>query len=123
MSGQGGEICGMGQAKRRELIGCHDCGEGVSFTAVSCPHCGSSEPSGPYLLSRRALRKLRTEERNDRRLAAVTLCCCGLGVLYGLVMGPGGPASLWNGLAYGFVGAVIGVPAAFIINVSRSLFD
>src|SRR5512135_3596615 len=105
----------MGQAKRRELIGCHDCGEGVSFTAAFCPHCGSSEPSGPYVLSRRALRKLRAEERNDRRLVVVTLFCCGLGVLYGLVMSQGGTASLWSGLAYGFVGTVIGVPAAFII--------
>jgi hypothetical protein len=113
----------MGQAKRRELIGCHDCGEGVSFTAASCPHCGSTEPSGPVVLSRRAIRKLRAEETNDRRLLVITLFCCGLGILYGVVMGPGGSGSLWSGLAYGFVGAVIGVPAAFIINVSRSLYD
>jgi hypothetical protein len=113
----------MVQAKRRELIGCHDCGGGVSFTAVACPHCGSTEPSGPYVLSRRAIRKLRAEQTNDRRLVTVTLLCCGLGVLYGLVMSRGGTAMLWNGMAYGFVGTVIGVPAAFIINVSRNLFD
>lgn len=53
----------------------------------------------------------------------MTLLCCGLGVLYGLVMSRGGTAMLWNGMAYGFVGTVIGVPAAFIINVSRNLFD
>jgi hypothetical protein len=38
-------------------------------------------------------------------------------------MGPGGAASIWGGFAYGFVGAVIGVPAAFIINLTRHLFE
>jgi hypothetical protein len=113
----------MGATTRRELIACHDCGEGVSFTAASCPHCGSTEPVGPYVHSRRELRKLRVEAANDRRLVIVTLACCALGIVYGAVMGPGGAASFWGGLAYGFVGAVIGVPAAFIINVTRHWFD
>jgi hypothetical protein len=113
----------MSQTNRRELIGCHDCGRGVAFTAAFCPHCGSTEPAGPYIQSRRELRKLRIEATNDRRLVIVTLGCCGLGALYGAVMGAGGAASLWSSLAYGLVGAVIGVPAAFIINLSRSLFD
>ena len=95
----------------------------MSFTASSCPHCGSTEPTGTYVHSRRALRKLRGEATNDRRLLIVTLACCGLGFAYGAVMGPGGAASIWGALAYGFVGAVIGVPAAFIINVTRHLFE
>jgi hypothetical protein len=113
----------MSQANRRELIGCYDCGQGVSFTASFCPHCGSTEPAGPYVQSRRELRKLRIEVTNDHRLVTVTLACCGVGAFYGAVMGPGGLVSLWSGLAYGLVGAVIGVPAAFIINVSRNFFD
>lgn len=113
----------MRQARSQQLIDCHDCGQGVSFSAQSCPHCGSTEPAGSPELSPRALRKLRVEETNDRRLIIITLLCCGLGVLYGAVMSPGGSAALWSGLGFGFVGAVIGVPAAFIINVSRNLFD
>jgi uncharacterized membrane protein len=46
-----------------------------------------------------------------------------MGIVYGAVMGPGGAASVWGGLGYGFIGAVIGVPAAFIINMTRHLFD
>ncbi|CCD95296.1 conserved exported hypothetical protein [Bradyrhizobium sp. ORS 375] len=66
---------------------------------------------------------MRIEAANDRRLVVVTTLCAGLGTLYGAVMGAGGLASGWTALFYGFVGAVIGVPAAFVINISRSLFD
>ncbi|MGY3453219.1 hypothetical protein [Bradyrhizobium sp. USDA 4353] len=111
------------QAKRQELIDCQDCGNGVSFSAVACPHCGSTEPTGPVVQNRRELKRLRIEAGNDRRLVVVTALCAGLGIFYGAVMGAGGAASLWAALFYGFVGAVIGVPAAFVINISRSLFD
>jgi len=113
----------MNKSVRRELVVCHDCGGGVSFTASSCPHCGSTEPTGPYVHNRQELRKLRIEAANDRRLVIVTLACCAIGFAYGAVMGPGGTASVWGVLAYGFVGAVIGVPAAFVINVTRHLFE
>lgn len=95
----------------------------MSFTASSCPHCGSIEPAGPYVHSRQELRKLRAEAANDRRLVIVTLVCCGLGFACGALTGPGGATSIWSGLAFGLVGAVIGVPAAFIINVTRHLFE
>jgi len=111
------------EARRQELIDCHDCGNRVSFSAVACPHCGSTEPAGPVIQSRRELRRLRVEAVNDRRLVVVTLLCAGLGIVYGAVTGAGGTASLWPALGYGFIGAVIGVPAAFIINISRGLFD
>jgi len=119
---------GMRQAQQRrvtqqELIDCHDCGNGVSFSAAACPHCGSTEPAGPAVQSRRELRRLRIEAANDRRLVVVTALCAGLGILYGAVMGAGGAASLWAALGYGFVGAVIGVPAAFVVNITRGLFD
>ncbi|MGJ5179462.1 hypothetical protein ACQR16_15580 [Bradyrhizobium oligotrophicum] len=111
------------QARRQELIDCHDCGNGVSFSATACPHCGSTEPAGPAVQNRRELKRLRVEAHNDRRLIVVTALCAGLGTLYGAVMGAGGAASWWSALGYGFVGTVIGVPAAFVINISRSLFD
>ncbi|WP_315758606.1 MULTISPECIES: hypothetical protein [unclassified Bradyrhizobium] len=111
------------QARRQELIDCHDCGSGVSFSAVACPHCGSTEPAGPAVQSRRELKRLRVEAHNDRRLVVVTVLCAGLGAIYGAVMGEGGAASWWAALGYGFVGTVIGVPAAFVINISRGLFD
>jgi len=123
VSGGSTEVVRMGQVNYRELIDCHDCGEQVSFSAAACPHCGSTEPSGPYIQNVRERRKLRAEATNDRRLVTITLICCGIGVLYGAVMEPGGAASVWGGLTYGFVGAVIGVPAAFIVNVTRALFD
>ncbi|CAL78220.1 hypothetical protein; putative membrane protein [Bradyrhizobium sp. ORS 278] len=66
---------------------------------------------------------MRIEAANDRRLVVVTALCAAGGTLYGAIMGAGGAASLWAALGYGFVGAVIGVPAAFVINISRSLFD
>ncbi len=113
----------MNKSLRRELVACHDCGQEISFTASRCPYCGSTEPAGSYVHSRQELRKLRIEATNDRRLVIVTLACFAIGFAYGAVMGPGGIASIWNGLAYGFVGAVIGVPAAFIINVTRHLFE
>lgn len=116
-------VAKQGRASRPELIECHDCGQGVSFTAAACPHCGSTEPAGPVVQSRRELRRLRIEASNDRRLVIVTLLCAGLGGFYGAVMGPGGVASAGTALFYGFIGAVIGMPAAFIINVTRGLFD
>ncbi|WP_439373474.1 hypothetical protein [Bradyrhizobium sp. DASA03120] len=39
------------QRAQRELMGCYDCGGNISFSAVACPHCGSREPSGPYVQS------------------------------------------------------------------------
>lgn len=113
----------MEQSKGRELIDCHDCGAPISFSAASCPRCGSTEPTGLYIQNARERRKLRAEAVNDRRLLTVTLLCCGLGVLYGAVMEQGGIGSVWGGLFFGFVGAVIGVPCAFVINVTRNLFD
>jgi len=113
----------MNKSLRRELVACHDCGQEISFSAASCPRCGSTEPAGPYIQNSRERRKLRAEAMNDRRLVIVTLVCCAIGFAYGALMGPGGAASLWGGLAYGFVGAVIGVPAAFVINVTRHLLE
>lgn len=101
----------------QELIGCHDCGGEVSFSAANCPHCGSREPSGPYFQSRRERRLHRIEARNDQTLIGMLVLCAGIGFLFGSVTGGAGPA-----IGYGLVGAVIGVPAGFVINLSRRLF-
>jgi hypothetical protein len=108
----------MGLETRQELIGCHDCGGRVSFSAANCPHCGSTDPSGPYMQSPRERRLHRIEERNDQTLIAMTVLCTGIGFFFGAVTG--GP---WPALGYGFIGAVIGMPAAFILNVTRRLVE
>lgn len=103
--------------QRQELIGCHDCGREVSFSAVACPHCGSREPSGPYVMSRREKRLHRIEQRNDRTLVAMLGLCSGIGFFFGAITG--GP---WPAVGYGVLGLLIGTPAAFVINLSRRLF-
>lgn len=101
-----------------ELIACHDCGASVSFSAAACPTCGSREPGGPYIQSRQERRLHRGEQRNDETLVRATLLCCFVGVAYGSVM-----IGWWGAVGYGVLGAVIGVPAGFIISASRHLFD
>lgn len=104
----------MGLERRRELIGCHDCGGQVSFSAASCPHCGSREPSGPYIRSPREERLHRIEERNDQTFIGMTVLCTGIGFCFGAVTGGALPA-----IGYSFVGCIIGMPAAFILNMTR----
>lgn len=104
----------------RELISCHDCGNGVSFSAASCPHCGSIEPSGSYRLNAREARRLRIEERNDRRLILMTVGLAAIGVFYGLETSSSPLGTLITAPLYGFVGAAIGAPLAFAINMTRN---
>lgn len=52
----------------------------------------------------------------------VTLLCCAGGVAFGVLTASSASSAIWGGLGYGLVGAFIGVPAAFILNMSRSLF-
>jgi hypothetical protein len=100
--------------QRQELIGCHDCGGAVSFSAARCPHCGSREPSGPYIQSPREQRRHRIEERDDETLIGMLVLCTGIGFFFGAVTG-----GVWPAVGYGLVGALIGVPAGFILNVTR----
>jgi hypothetical protein len=96
-----------------ELISCHDCGNGVSFTALSCPHCGSREPSGPYIQSRKEARRLRAEDRNDRTLIMLMIALGALGAFYGVETSSSSLGALVLGCWYGFVGVAIGAPLAF----------
>jgi hypothetical protein len=66
-----------------ELINCHDCGRPISFSARACPGCGSLEPAGPYVQSRREQRRLRREERNDHTLFVNVIGCAPGGAFYG----------------------------------------
>jgi hypothetical protein len=108
-------------ARRQELIDCHDCGRAVSFLANSCPHCGSPEPSGPYVHSKKELWRLRIEQRNDTNLLVTMAACAGGGALYGALLGGAGLWSILGGLFYGVVGLLVGVPVAFAINITRGL--
>jgi hypothetical protein len=107
--------------RKAELIECHDCGSGVSFSAVDCPHCGSTEPRGPYRHSARELRRLRAEERNDHTLMISVLACGTGGALYGAVMASTLFGKALLGTGYGCLGLLIGVPVAFVINMTRHL--
>jgi hypothetical protein len=108
-------------ARRTELINCHDCGKGVSFSATVCPHCGSVEPQGPYVQSVRELRRHRIEARNDRTLVVAVLSCGLGGLAYGLVMASSLVGKMLLGSGYGLLGVIIGVPVAFVINMTRHL--
>jgi hypothetical protein len=103
-----------------ELINCHDCGQSVSFTAPSCPHCGSIEPAGPYRFNRKEARRHRIEEKNDRTLIAITVVLGMIGAFYGVETSPSILGALVAGVCYGFLGTAIGAPLAFAINITRN---
>jgi len=63
------------------------------------------------------LRLHRIEQYNDQTLVGTFVLCCGIGFFYGAVTG-----GTWPAIGYALVGAIIGVPAGFIINLSRRLF-
>ncbi len=100
-----------------ELIACHDCGAGVSFSAAS----GSQEPSGPHVFSPQEIRRHRIEQRNDRTLALAAVGCAAAGAFYGIVMSASQLGAVVAGCGYAFVGLIIGVGVGFVINMTRHL--
>ena len=108
---------------RAELIDCHDCRRPVSFSAVACPHCGSTEPSGPYKFSKKQRRRLRAEQRNDHMLFVTTVACSCAGALYGVLLSSSTFGAILAGLGYGAVGLLGGVPIGFAINMTRGLLE
>jgi hypothetical protein len=114
-------FAGMRRKPQPELIACHDCGAGVSFSAASCPHCGSQEPSGPHVLSPQELRRHRIEQRNDHTLALAVVGCAAAGAFYGIVMSASQIGAVLAGCGYAFVGMIIGVGVGFVINMTRHL--
>jgi hypothetical protein len=95
-------------------------GQSVSFTAPSCPHCGSIEPAGPYRFNRKEARRHRIEEKNDRTLIAITVVLGMIGAFYGVETSPSILGALVAGVCYGFLGTAIGAPLAFAINITRN---
>jgi hypothetical protein len=107
--------------KRTELTNCHDCLRPISFRAVSCPHCGSAEPTGPYVFGKKEARRLRLEQRNDDNLLVTTVACTAGGALYGVLVSSNVIGAIAGGFGYGLVGLLAGVPVAFAINMTRGL--
>ena len=113
-----------------EVISCHDCHGVVSFMRLRCPHCGSTEPSGPYQFSKKEVRNFQIEQRNDNYLIKTSLLSGAIGLLYGIVVGrkSGTESSLYgiqsaiivlSAIWYGLIGLMIGVPLAAIVNLYR----
>lgn len=109
------------RAKVPELIECHDCGQAVSFSAASCPQCGSREPAGPHVHSPRELRRLRAEARNDRTLIMSVVGCGLLGAALGALTATGPIMMFVGGVFYGLIGVLLGAPIGFVINMTRHL--
>lgn len=104
-------------ARAPELLTCHDCGNAISFSATNCPHCGSRDPTGPYVHSPRELRRHRIEAPNDWTLAVAVVGFSLLGVVFGLMTASGTFAALLAGAGYGAVGLLLGVPIGFVVNI------
>ena len=109
------------RAARTELNNCHDCGRPISFSARTCPNCGSLEPTGPYVHGRREQRRLRREERNDHTLFVNVVGCALGGAFYGAITASSTFSAMLFGFLYGCLGALIGVPVAFVINMTRHI--
>jgi hypothetical protein len=101
---------------RAELIDCRDWGRPVSFSAVSCPPCGSTEPSGPYVHSKKELRRLRAEDLNDHTLLVTTVACCCGGALFGILLSSITFGAILAGLGYGLLACLSGC-----LSASRSI--
>jgi len=119
------------RGQKMEVISCHDCHGIVSFSATRCPHCGSTEPTGPYQFSKKEVRNFQIEQRNDDYLIRTSLLLGAIGMLYGIVVGrKSGNEGSWFGIQsaiivvsavwYGLIGVLIGVPLAATINLYRA---
>ena len=91
----------------------------MSFSATTCPNCGSLEPGGPYVHNKRELRRFRGEARNDHTLLIAVLGCAIGGAFFGAVTASNTFTAIVFGLLYGCLGALIGTPVALVINMTR----
>ena len=109
------------RAMRRQapkgLIGCHDCGNAVSLSAAACPHCGARQHPKLYSMSRRERQLIGIEARNDRTLVGMLALCTFVGAFWGAATG-----GFWSTVGYGVIGFLVGVPAGFVVNLTRRLF-
>jgi hypothetical protein len=102
-----------------ETISCADCSNLVSFSARYCPHCGSIEPSGPYIFSARETHRHRIEYRNDRNLAISAVAFGTLGAAYGFATSTSTIGAFFAVGTYGLFGILVGVPVGCAINFMR----
>ncbi|MFB9262217.1 hypothetical protein ACFFWD_03375 [Bradyrhizobium erythrophlei] len=103
-----------------ELTDCYDCATPISFSAKNCPHCGSTEPAGPYRHSEKERRRLGAEARNDHTLIVAMLSLGLIGCLYGYTS-HSGIWALCAVIGYGFLGAAVGAPLAVLLILLRSV--
>ena len=68
-------------------------------------------------MSRREQRFHRIEDRNDQTMIGMLVLCTGVGFCFGALLG-----GTWPAVGYAVIGAFIGIPAGFVINLSRRLF-
>ncbi|MEH2468982.1 hypothetical protein V1281_001762 [Nitrobacteraceae bacterium AZCC 2161] len=106
--------------KPAETIDCHDCGNPVSFSAVSCPRCGSREPSGPYKKSAKEAQRHRIEDRNDRNLIVTAMTLGAVGASYGWLTSATMLGAIVPVIGYGVLGMLVGAPLGFAANMIRS---
>lgn len=104
-----------------QTIACHDCENQVSFSAVACPHCGSSEPSGPYRFSAQQARRIGAEDKNDRTLVVSCIIFGLLGALYGALTSSGGWSEIVRVPTFALIGTTIAFPAVMLANVLRRM--
>lgn len=106
-----------------KLISCHDCNSPVSSSASACPKCGSRQPAGPPNATHRKRPPIyNVEARNDRNMIAIAIGLGVFGVLYGIGTSSGPVGGFVLGILYGVVGILIGVPVAFLVNITRRLW-
>jgi len=92
-----------------EMVPCHHCGRAIYFTAAECSHCGSREPGGPDVFSRKEICQPIFEARNDHTLAMTTLACGAGGIMYG---------SLKSGILAAIAYGLFGLAAGLLIGLS-----
>ena len=92
---------------------CQDCGNAVSFSAGTCPNCGSSMPRS----NGRAYNLFHIDEKNDKRLMAALGGGSTVGLIYGIVMSSRAIGAVFDGLVYDVLGAIIAALVAFAIKL------
>ena len=100
-------------AAQDEMVPCYHFGRAIYSSAAECSHCGSREPGGPDVFSRKEIRQGVIEARNDHTLAMTTIACGAAGLLYGFLN-----SGILAALGYGLFGLVAGVLIGLAIVIT-----
>src|SRR5260370_3948715 len=79
-----------------------------------------TRPAAPYGYKRKEARRYRIEDRNDRTRILITVGFGAVGAFYGVETSSSTLGALVASLCFGFVGAAVGGPLAFAINITRN---